>query len=94
MVQEVRYPGGGDVVLGVQLCPCCNPSPGPATLWFAGVRNFEEVKQALEGARRSNQSKPYIDELVCVLRGENGVYILGLSTAGAVEVDAKGLHES
>jgi len=95
LVTAVRYPDDSDVVLDVILCGCCNPTPGiPSTLWFIGVRNAAEVRRALEAARELNASKPYVAEIVGIVRGDDARFLVDLGEAGSVRIDAKGLHES
>src|SRR5262249_14351854 len=92
-ITAIRYRDTTDVILEIDLCGCCNPSPGSATLSFLGLRNFQEVQQALERAREANAGRGSIDEIVAIVREERG-YLLDLATVGGVRVDARGLHEA
>jgi hypothetical protein len=94
LILAVRYRDNADVVIDIDLCSCCNPSPGPAILTLLGLRNFAEVRQALEPAQRANAAKGYIDEIIGIVRIDGGAYLLDLATAGAVRVEARGLHEA
>ena len=93
MVSAIRYENR-DVILDVDLCSCCNPSAGPATISFLGVRNFQTVQDALETARRINIGRKYIDEIVGIVRSEDRGMLLDLQTAGGVRVDAQGVLEA
>jgi hypothetical protein len=93
-IREIRYHDNVDVVLDVDLCGCCNPSPGFATLSLLGLRNFAEVQALLEAARHTNAQRGYIDEIVTIGRAEGRGYLLNLTTAGAVHADARGFHEA
>lgn len=93
LVRAIRYIGETDIMLDVDLCSCCNVSPGRATLCLNGVRNYAKVRQALESARAKNTKRGYIDEIYAVLRADDRGYLLGLMTAGQVRVDAQTLHE-
>jgi len=93
IVRLVRY-RDTDVVLEVNLCSCCNPSPGFALITFIGVQNFEEVRSAFESSRMKNERFGFVDEIVGVLRPDRDTYLLDLSTAGAVHVKARSLHEA
>ena len=93
MVSAIRY-RDRDVILDVDLCGCCNPSPGPATIIFQSVRNFDVVHQALESARRANSHREYIDEIIGIVRGDNGGFLLDLQTAGCVTVVAGSIFEA
>jgi hypothetical protein len=92
-VSAVGY-RGRDVVLDVELCGCCNDSPGPASITFLDVRNVEAVRDALELARRTNNRNPYVDVLVGIIRGDDRAFLLDLETAGGVRVEARGFIES
>src|SRR4051812_6773837 len=93
MVSAIRYQDR-DVILGVDLCSCCNLSPGPVTISFLGVRNFEVVQDALESARRKNSGRTYIDEIIGIIRSEDRGFLVDLQTAGGVRVDAHGIVEA
>jgi len=93
LIRAIRYIDETDIMLDVDLCSCCNVSPGRATLCLNGVRNFADVRQALESARVKNTKRDYIDEIYAVLRADERGYLLGLMTAGQVRVDAQALHE-
>ena len=82
------------MILEVGLCGCCNPSTGAATLSLLGLRNFGEVRAALESARQANAGRGYVDEIVAVGRADGRGYQFGLMTAGPVCVEARGLHEA
>jgi hypothetical protein len=94
LILAVRYRDDEDVILEVGLCNCCNPSTGPATLSLLSLRNFAEVRAALEAARQANAGRGYVDEIVAVGRANGRGYQLDLMTAGPVRVDARGLHEA
>jgi hypothetical protein len=94
LVREVRYRDGEDVLLDVDLCGCCNPSPGTAVLALLGVRNFAAVRAALEAARAANAGRGRVDELVGVGRPAGRGYLLDLMAAGPLVVDARSLHEA
>jgi hypothetical protein len=94
LVRAIRYRDNADVILDVDLCSCCNPSLGRATLSFLGLRNFAGVHAALEAARHANAKRDYIDEIVGIVRHEGRGYVLNLMTAGAMHADARGLHEA
>jgi hypothetical protein len=94
LIKAIRYRDSEDVVIDIDLCSCCNPSPGLATLSFLGVRNFAEVLAALEHAKQANAIRRNIDEIVVVARDDQRGYKVFLSAAGAVKVDARGLHEA
>lgn len=93
MVSAIRYESR-DVILDVELCSCCNPSTGPATISFLGVRNFQTVQDALETARKINSGRKYIDEIIGIIRSEDRGILLDLQTAGGVRVDAQGILET
>lgn len=82
-----------DVFLYLDLCSCRNASPGPATISFLDVRNFEMVQDALESARRKNSGYRYIDEIIDIIRTEDRSIYLCLRTAGDVRVDAQDIFE-
>lgn len=93
-VTAVRYLGD-DIELTVRLCSCCNPSPGgTAVLSLLGVRNFDDVKAALESVRDANASRGYVAEIVGIVRHPARGYHLGLGESPGLWVDAKGLHEA
>jgi hypothetical protein len=94
LIRAIRYRGDADVVFEIDLCSCCNPSPGSATLSLLGLRNFAEVQELLESARQANAGRGYIDEIIAIVREAERGYRLNLATAGAVCVDARGLHEA
>ena len=93
MVWAIRYQNR-EVILDVELCSCCNASPGPATISFLDVRNFEMVQEALESARRENIGRAHIDEIIGIVRSEDRGILLDLHTAGGVQVDAQGIVEA
>ena len=93
-IREVRFIDDCDIMLDVDLCSCCNASPGPATLCFLGIRNYSAVKDELETARAKNAKRGYIDEIIAILRADNRGFIIGLDSAGDLWVDAKGLTEA
>jgi hypothetical protein len=92
-VSAIRYENH-DVILDVELCSCCNPSPGPTTLWLLGVRNFDAVRDALERARKVNAGTKFIDEMIGIARDADRGLVLDMQTAGAVRVDARGVYEA
>jgi hypothetical protein len=94
LIRSVRYVGNSDIMLDVDLCSCCNISPGRATICLLGVRNFADIKTALESARVTNANRGYVDEICAVLRAEERGYLLGLMTAGELRIDARGLQEA
>jgi hypothetical protein len=96
LVQSVQFQEDDDVLIAVDLCGCCNPTPGGhATLTFCGVRNFDQVHLALEAARQENQGKGYIDEIVNIFRDDQTRgYLVVFTTAGDLTFDAKGVVES
>jgi hypothetical protein len=94
LIRAIRYRDNADVVLEIDLCSCCNPSPGSATLSFFGLRNFAELQEVLESSRQANAERGYIDEIVAIGRDDERGYQLELVSAGAVRVDARGLHEA
>lgn len=53
-----------------------------------------EVQAALEAVRRANAKGDYIDEIIGIVRNEEGGYILDLMTVGSLRADARGLHEA
>ncbi len=93
-IKAIRYCDDRDVVLDVHLCSCCNPSQGPATLSFLGLRNFAQMQAALEIARQANAGHDSIDEIIGILRDDERGYILDLATAGSLHLDPRGLHEA
>jgi len=93
-ITSIEYPGDSAVVIGVELCSYCNGAPGPATLSFHSVRNYAEVKAALESARQTNAERSYLDEIVGIARDDQRGILLDLMTAGAVRIDARGFHEA
>lgn len=94
VIRVIRYHDNEDVAIEVDLCSCCNPSAGPATLSPVGLRNFADVKAALERSRQANAGRGYVDEIVAVMRHDKRGYQFDLATAGPVHVDARGLHEA
>ncbi|MGN6547344.1 MAG: hypothetical protein ACTHK7_19995 [Aureliella sp.] len=93
MISAIRY-HDRDIAFDVELCSCCNPAPGPATLWFFDVRNFEQVRGVLEGTRRANRSRQYIDEIDGITRGDERGYSVYLMTSGNLEIDARSISEA
>lgn len=93
LIRAIRY-DDEDVIIDIDLCSCCNPSPGPATLSFLGLRNLAEVRAALEAARQANAERGYVDEIIGIMRDDERGVLLDLMTAGSVHVDARGLHEA
>jgi hypothetical protein len=93
LIRAIQYVGESDIMLDVDLCSCCNVSPGRATLCLNGVRNFAAVREALEIARNKNARHGYIDEIAFIRRAEKRGYLLVLHTGGEVLVDAQDLHE-
>src|SRR5215213_1805923 len=93
MVSAIRYQDR-DVILDVVLCSCCNELPGPATISFLRVRNFETVRDALESARGANRGRRFIDEIIGMIRNEDRTILLDLQTAGGVRVDARHISEA
>jgi hypothetical protein len=94
LIRAIRYRDEEDVVFEIDLCSCCNLSPGSAILSFLGLRNFVDVHELLESARKKNTAKAYVDEIIGISRDDKRGYLLDLSTAGAVRLDARGLHEA
>jgi hypothetical protein len=94
VIRAICYCNNADVLLDVDLCSCCNPSPGPATLSLLDLRNFAEVQQLLESAREANVGRGYLDEIIGIVREGKQGYLLDLATVGEVRVDARGLHEA
>jgi hypothetical protein len=94
MVREIKYRDDESVIFEVDLCGCCNPSSGTATLSFHGIRNFEEVKEKLEFARKWKRGDGYLDEIVGILRERGRGYLIDMMTVGAVIIDARGIHEA
>lgn len=94
LIKEIQYRDESDVTLNVDVCSCCNPSPGRYALCFYGVRNFATVQEAIESSRVTNVNKGYIDEIIGIARDDERGFLLDLATAGSVRIDAKGLHES
>lgn len=93
-IRELRYQNGEDVILVVDLCGVVNPSAGVATLHFLGVRNFQEVRDQLEAARRTSLDRPAIDEIIALARSDDRGFLLDLAAAGGVAIDARGIVES
>jgi hypothetical protein len=91
IIFSVEYRGKEDIVFHVSLCSCGNPSPGPATLSFLGVRNLEDVRSALEDSRRKNCPLNRVDEIIGIGRTSPRGYILDLATAGSLHIDADGV---
>ena len=94
IIRSVEYREDEDIILTVDLCGCCNPSPGQATLTFRGIRNFEKVRSTLEAAREENKARGYLDEIIGIVRNDVRGYLLDLATARDITVDAKNLLES
>jgi len=44
IIREIRFRENADVFFDVELCSCCNLSPGPVTLGLLGLRNFTDVQ--------------------------------------------------
>ncbi len=76
VIREIRYRDNTDVIIDVELCGCCNPTVGPVSLMFLGLRNFTEVKHALESTRMMNAGRACIDEVIGILRHEVRGYLL------------------
>jgi len=95
LVRSVRYRGGEEIVMTVELCGCCTSgSGGQATLTFCGVRNFDEVRAALEAARQENQRKGFIDDIAGIFRDDVRGIAVHFTTAGYLTIDARGVVES
>jgi hypothetical protein len=93
IIRKVRSSDPTDILLDVDLCGCCNASPGHATLSFLGLRNLISVQQALELARHANGERGYVDEIIGIGRAPQRGYVFDLMMAGNVYVDAQGIQE-
>jgi hypothetical protein len=85
---------GANLELGVDLCGCCNPTPGSAVVSLLGVRNRAAVGLALEASQAANLGCGYVAEIVGVFRHAERGYLLDLSMTAGLHVDADGFHEA
>ena len=94
IVRAVEYSNTEDISLEVDLNAIGNPGGSRVHLTFSGVRNFAEVKRALEAARSSNSRRGLVAEIVGIVRHRERGYVLDLGTSDGISVDAKGLLET
>lgn len=92
-ITRVEYKND-EIILDIELCSCCNPCPGPATLIFYRVRNFADVRSSLETAREKNESLGYVDEIIGIARDGKMRYLVDLETAGTLLIEAHRIMET